>query len=164
MSQPEPWLRGTVDGVIPALQPVAHALTYAREQLEKILPALTTEQIWQRPGNVASIGYHVRHSMGSIDRVLTYLRGEALSDAQFEALRGEKDERRELDGAALLRDAQMVIERAMAVIRSTRAEQLDEPRAVGRKKLPSDVRGLLFEIAMHTARHVGQIATTAKLV
>ena len=164
MSHVEPWLRGPMADVIPALQPVAHSLTYAREQLDKLLPALTAEQVWQRPGNAASIGYHVRHSMGSIDRMLTYLRGEQLGDAQFEQLKAEKDERRDLDGAALLDDAQRMIDRALDTVRQTTEQQLDEPREVGRKKLPTDVRGLLFEIAVHTARHVGQVATTAKLV
>jgi hypothetical protein len=164
MSHVEPWLRGPVEGVIPALQPVAHSLTYAREQLEKLLPALTAEQVWQRPGNAAPIAYHVRHAMGSIDRMLTYLHGQQLSDEQFEQLKAEKDERRELDGVALLQNAQSVIDRAIDVIRNTREDELDAPREVGRKRLPTDVRGLLFEIAVHTARHIGQVATTARLV
>jgi hypothetical protein len=160
----EPWLRGPVDGVIAELQPVAHALLYAREQLERVLPSLTAQQLWQRPGNIAPIGFHVRHSMGSIDRVLTYLRGEGLSSEQFDALQSEQQDRPDLDGGALLQIAQQTIERALAAVRAARGAELNEPRAVGRKRLPSDVRGLYFEMAVHTARHVGQIATTAKLV
>jgi hypothetical protein len=160
----EPWLRGPVEGVIAELQPVAHALLYAREQLERVLPSLTAAQLWQRPGNIAPIGYHVRHSMGSIDRVLTYMRGEGLSAEQFDALQAEQQDRPDLDGHALLQLAQQMIERALAAVHAARADQLNEARAVGRKKLPSDVRGLYFEMAVHTARHVGQIATTAKLV
>jgi hypothetical protein len=164
MSSAEPWLRGPVTGVIPALQPVAHSLMYAREQLEKTLPALSAEQIWRRPGNVAPVGYHVRHAVGSIDRMLTYLRGETLSDAQFEQLKAEKEDRPDLDGATLLKQAHGMIDRALLVLGETNEEQLDEPREIGRKRLPTDVRGLLFEIAVHTARHIGQVATTAKLV
>ena len=164
MSNAEPWLRGPVTGVIPALQPVAHSLMYAREQLDKTLPALSAEQIWRRPGNVAPIGYHVRHALGSIDRMLTYLRGEVLSDAQFEQLKAEKDDRPDLDATTLLKQAHGMIDRALLVLGETSEVQLDEPRQIGRKRLPTDVRGLLFEIAVHTARHVGQIATTAKLV
>lgn len=40
MNQPEPWLRGPVDAVIPALQPAAHALLLASEELTRILPTL----------------------------------------------------------------------------------------------------------------------------
>ena len=164
MSNAEPWLRGPVAGVIPALQPVAHALIYAREQLDKTLPALAPEEIWRRPGNVAPIGYHVRHAMGSIDRMLTYLRGEALSDAQFEQLKAEKEDRPDLDGATLLKQAHGMIDRALLIVGEATEDQLNEPRQIGRRQLPSDVRGVLFEIAVHTARHIGQIATTAKLV
>jgi hypothetical protein len=160
----EPWLRGPVEGVIAELQPVAHALLYAREQLERVLPALSNEQLWQRPGDIASIGFHVRHSMGTIERMLTYARGDALSTAQLDALKAEKDDRPDLDAAALLQLGQQTIDRALTVMRSARANELDEPRAVGRLRLPSNLRGLYFEIAVHTARHIGQIATTAKLI
>jgi hypothetical protein len=164
MSQQEPWLRGPVEGVTPGLQPTAHALLFAREELERMLSPLTSEQVWARPQGIAPIGYHVRHSMGSIERMLTYARGESLSEEQFAALKAEKRDFPELDGAALLQLAQQVIDQALAAARSVREEQLDEPRSVGRMKLPSNVRGLFAEMAVHTARHTGQIATTAKLL
>jgi hypothetical protein len=164
VSTQEPWLRGPVTGVPDSLQQVAHALMFAQEELERILPPLTTKQVWQRPGNIAPIGYHVLHSMGSIERMLTYIRGEGLSPEQFVALKAEKEDRTEMDGAALLRHASTVIEHARQAIREHADTVLDQPRAVGRQKLPSTVRGLFGEIAVHTARHVGQIATTAKLV
>jgi hypothetical protein len=164
MSVAEPWLRGPVDGITSGLQPVAHALLYAREQLEHVLPGLSAEQVWRRPGHVASIGYHVCHSMGSIDRMLTYLRGSGLSEEQFATLEAEKQDKPEMDGSALLEWSRPRINTAIDALRSVREGQLDEPRSVGRKQLPTNVRGLFFEIAVHTARHVGQVATTAKLV
>jgi hypothetical protein len=39
-----------------------------------------------------------------------------------------------------------------------------EPRAVGRARLPSTVGGLLIHCAEHTQRHVGQAITTARVV
>jgi hypothetical protein len=164
MSAQEPWLRGPVEGVTAELQPVAHALLFAREELERMLAGLSAEQVWHRPGKAAAIGYHVRHAMGSVRRMLTYARGEALSEQQFAELKAEKEDAAEMDGAALLRHAQQVIDEALAFVRATPAEALDAPRAVGRKNLPSNVRGLLFEIAVHTARHVGQVATTTRLL
>lgn len=164
MSIPEPWLRGPVKGVPDGLQSVAHALMFAQEELERILPPLSAKQVWQRPGDIAPIGYHVRHCTGSIERMLTYIRGESLGAEQLAALKAEKEDRPEMDGNALLRHAIMVIERAVEAIRDNADTVLDEPREVGRLKLPSTVRGLFGEIAVHTARHVGQIATTAKLV
>lgn len=164
MSQPEPWLRGPLDGIVAGLQPTAHALVFAREELERILPSLTAAQLWARPQGIASVAYHVRHSMGSIDRMLTYARGAALSEQQLAALKAEREDHPELDGAALLTLAQERIATALAYARTVRDEELDEPREVGRQKLPSSVRGLFGEMAVHTARHVGQAATTARLV
>ena len=129
-----------------------------------MLNGLSAEKVWRRPGNAASIGYHVRHSMGTVRRMLTYARGESLSEQQFAELKAEREDAPELDGNALLQHAQHVLDEALAVVRATREETLDEPRAVGRQKLPSNVRGLLFEIAVHTARHVGQVATTRRIV
>ena len=48
--------------------------------------------------------------------------------------------------------------------RATDPATLLEPRGVGRKRLPSNVLGLLFHAAEHTQRHVGQLVTTAKVV
>jgi hypothetical protein len=164
VNAPEPWLRGPVEGIPKGLQPVAHELLFAREELAEILSRLSAEQVWERPGNVAPIGYHVRHCFGSVERMLTYMRGESLSDEQFSALESEKHDQPDMDGSALLQLSHSVIDKAMAAARATLESQLDEPRTVGRKQLPSTVRGLFYEIAVHTARHVGQMATTAKLV
>ena len=81
-TQPEPWLRGPVDGFEPLLMPVVHALIQAREDIEKLVARVPVEHTWERPGGAASIGFHVRHRGGALDRLFTYARGEALSDAQ----------------------------------------------------------------------------------
>jgi uncharacterized damage-inducible protein DinB len=41
---------------------------------------------------------------------------------------------------------------------------LEQPRGVGKKQLPTSVGGLLVHLADHTQRHTGQIVTTAKLL
>ena len=43
-------------------------------------------------------------------------------------------------------------------------EILFEDRTVGRKRLPTNVFGLLFHIAEHTARHTGQVITLVRIV
>jgi hypothetical protein len=161
----EPWLRGPVEGVIAELQPVAHELVFAQEELSRIFETLTDEQVWQTPSGAASIAYHARHNAGSTLRMLTYARGEELTDEQF-AMRSAESQHDENIGAAdALRIANHAIERAMLFVRSVQDHsKLDEPRLVGRKRLVTNLRGLLYEIAIHTSRHVGQIATTAKLV
>ncbi|HEU4564475.1 MAG TPA: DinB family protein [Gemmatimonadaceae bacterium] len=164
-TQPEPWLRGPIDGVAPALMPAAHALVMAREDIERVAPALTMEQLWRRPGGAASAAFHLRHIAGSIDRLLAYALGRQLSDAQRAALAAEQTVPEPPPTAAALADeATRAIDHAMEIIRATDPVQLHEPRQVGRSRLPTTLLGLLFHIAEHTQRHVGQLITTAKIV
>lgn len=147
------------------LQPVAHALIDADEDVQKALAGLSPEQIRRKPGNAAPLAFHVKHAMGSLDRLLTYARGESLSDTQLAALAAEKP----MDVSALSHEQlssefSAAIAVAMRQLRATREADLLVSREVGRAKLPSNTHGLLFHAAEHTARHVGQIVTTAKLV
>lgn len=165
MTEPEVWLRGPVPGVPPLLQPPAHGLLQCREEVRDHLPGLTPAQLALRPGGAASAGFHLRHAIGSLDRLLTYARGEQLSPAQLEALAAEK-ETDDRPGAAVRLAAEFdtAIEHALAQLRATPESTLLEPREVGRQRLPSTVLGLLFHAAEHTHRHVGQLVTTACVV
>lgn len=164
-SRPEVWLRGPVVGYPALLQPVAHSLLQAREEVEGLLPAVSNAELWATPGGAASAGFHARHGAGSLDRLFTYARGETLSEAQREALaaEGEPDL---APGAAtrLLAHVEAVIDRALAQLRGTDEEALLEAREVGRARLPATMLGLLFHGAEHMQRHVGQLATTVRLV
>ncbi|MCU1384565.1 MAG: DinB family protein [Acidobacteria bacterium] len=162
---PEVWLRGPVPGVPPLLQPVAHSLLQCREELRAGIAGLTPEQIWARPGGAASIGFHARHAAGSLDRLFTYARGEALSPAGVAALgaEAEPDVTPNCD-AALIRAFDEAVERALRQLRTTAESTLTDARSVGRAHLPSTVVGLLFHAAEHALRHIGQLVTTAKVV
>lgn len=163
--QPEVWLRGPVEGIDPWMMPVAHALLGAREDMEGAAAGLSTDELWATPGGAAPVGFHVRHAGGSLDRLFTYARGEALSDVQMRTLRLEKEPGDPpVEAETLLRGFAETVERALAQLRATRAEELLEPRGVGRLQLPSTVLGLLFHAAEHTQRHVGQAVSTAKIV
>jgi uncharacterized damage-inducible protein DinB len=163
MSRPEYWMRGiTVDGISAALQPVAHALLQAAEDLDAAAAGLSADELWMRPGGAASAGYHLRHLAGSLDRLTTYARGEALTDAQLAALRGEQEPGAPAD--ELLAHVRATIDRALDQLRATPDAAIDEPRGVGRARLPSTVRGLLYHAGEHTSRHTGQVITTAKIV
>lgn len=162
---PEAWLRGPIEGVDAYLQPAAHALVQAREDVDVAASLVSRDQLWLRPHDAASLGYHLRHLAGSLDRLLTYARGAQLDDRQHAALKSELEPGNPPDDlATLVEQARKTIDAALAQIRATRREQLLEPRAVGRKALPSNVIGLLFHAAEHTTRHVGQAITTAKIV
>ena len=166
MSAPEVWLRGVPVPDVPALlQPVAHSLLQCREELTAALAGLTPDQLWQRPNGAASIGFHARHAAGSLDRLLTYARGELLSPAQMAALAVEETPDLASDAAATLAAGfDAAVERALAQLRETSESTLLEPRGVGRARLPSTVLGLLFHAAEHTQRHVGQLVTTRKVI
>jgi len=164
--EPEPWLRGPVDGVPPLLQPVAHALLQAVEDVRRVVTTLGDEALWAKPGGAASIGFHVRHAAGSLDRLFTYARGEMLSETQLATLKRETapEEQGSASATDLVAAFEAQVERALAQLRETREETLTERREVGRARLPSTVLGLLFHGAEHTIRHVGQTITTAKVV
>ena len=163
---PEVWLRGSLPDVPALLQPVAHSLLQSREELHATLATLSAADIWVSPvGGAASVGFHARHAAGSLDRLLTYARGEQLNAAQKAALAGEAapDVRAQVV-AGLLAEFDAAVERALAQLRATDASTLTEARGVGRSQLPSTVIGLLFHAAEHTQRHMGQLMTTARIV
>src|SRR5687767_3828745 len=162
---PEPWLRGPVDGVPPALQPAAHALIMAREDIDEAVTGLTADEVWATPGGAASIGFHVAHLIGSTDRLLTYARGETLSSEQKAALlreRGVSETRPQLQ--TLLAEWHAAVDAALDRLRATDERTLGDARGVGKAQLSSTVLGLIFHAAEHAARHTGQIVTTAKVV
>jgi hypothetical protein len=165
MANNPPWLRGPVPDVIPMLQPVAHSLIDCREDVETRLVGVSVERIWTKPGNAASVGFHVRHAMGSIDRLFAYARGEELTLEQLAALKTEGARGTGPDTAEeLIAAFQRATDRAMQQVRATHDTDLLEFRAVGRGKLPSNVIGILMHAAEHTQRHIGQMSTTLKIV
>lgn len=165
MPKPEAWMRGPVEGVHPLLMPAAHALIGAAEDMEAAASGLSVNELWARPGGAASVGFHLRHAPGSLDRLLTYARGEALREEQFAYLRSEQEPGDPPATAAELIGAMhAAVDRALAQIRATSPDTLLEFRGVGRQQLPSNVLGLLFHAAEHTQRHTGQAVTTAKVV
>jgi uncharacterized damage-inducible protein DinB len=167
MTQPqqEAWLRGPVEGFDPLVMPIVHALIQVREDVARLARDVPLAQIWERPGGAASIGFHVRHIGGALDRLFTYARGETLSEAQRAALRIEEapgDPPQTLD--VLSGALAAGIDRAFEQLRATSRRDLEVARAVGRAGLPSTVLGLLFHAAEHSTRHSGQAITTARIL
>jgi uncharacterized damage-inducible protein DinB len=125
---------------------------------------LDTATTWRSIGGAASVGFHLRHMTGSLDRLFTYARGEQLDDEQRAALAAEKEAAQDVAPATLVRDFHVAVDRAFAQLRDTSPDILDYARAVGRGGLPSTVRGLLYHAGEHTARHTGQISTTVRIL
>ena len=163
-SKPEVWLRGPVPGVPAPLQPVAHALLQAREEVETLLEGFPNALLWTRPAGVASAGFHLQHLTGVLDRLFTYARGESLTAEQHAALSAEgAPPDAPCSAHGLYRVFSDQVDRALEQLQATDRNTLTEHRAVGRLQLPSTVLGLLVHAAEHTQRHVGQLLVTVRI-
>ncbi len=162
---PEAWLRGPIAGVPPLLQPVAHALVQVREELHVATRVAPDAVLWVRPYGAASIGFHLQHLAGVLDRLFAYARGAVLSAEQLSALRGEgHDPSGTLTVASLVAAFDQQVDQALDQLRQTNEASVLDARGVGRAQLPSTVLGLLFHAAEHTTRHFGQLLVTVKAV
>lgn len=164
MSLAEVWLRGPLPGVPPVFQPVAHALLQAREEVHALATDFRDVHLWDRPAGVASVGFHLRHLAGVLDRLTTYARGDALTPAQLAVLAAEEVPDASQTAAALAAAFGAGVDRALAQLRATDPATAFDHRGVGRSALPSTVLGLLVHAAEHTMRHVGQLSVTARVV
>lgn len=159
----EAWLRGPIEGIPPLLMPAAHALVQAREDLHAAVASVPDAALWERPGGAASIGFHLRHIAGSLDRLLAYALARPLDERQRTVLAREGQAGDPPAGAPeLLAGVDAAIDHALHVLRTTAEADLLAYRSVGRAELPSNVIGLLFHAAEHTQRHTGQVIATAK--
>jgi uncharacterized damage-inducible protein DinB len=161
---PEVWLRGPLPDIPALLQPVAHALLQARDEVEALMGDFPDELLWTRPGGVASAGFHLQHLVGILDRLFTYARGEALTTSQLEYLKREGSAADPAESVrALVAAFRRQVELSVNELRTFDEGILTQPRVVGRGRLPSTVLGLLFHAAEHTQRHVGQLLVTVKV-
>jgi uncharacterized damage-inducible protein DinB len=159
---PEPWLRGTLTDVPPLQRAILHALELAEEDLECWCGDLSDEELNARPCDIAPVAFHVRHIARSLDRLLTYAEGIALSSEQIAQMKSELDPG--ATGEEIFAELDEAVEVSATRIRSFSPETLAETRTVGRQEMPTTVAGLLIHVADHTQRHVGQAITTAKIV
>jgi uncharacterized damage-inducible protein DinB len=164
-SLPEVWLRGPLPKVPPLLQPVAHALLQAREEVAAIMADFPAARLAERPLGLASVGFHLRHLTGVLDRTFTYARAEALSETQLAYLAAEGQPPTHASAVGELVQAfTQQVDKALMQLIATPEGSLPEWRGVGRAQLPSTVIGLLVHAAEHTTRHVGQLLVTARVV
>jgi uncharacterized damage-inducible protein DinB len=160
--QPEPWLRGTLNGVSAVPRAVLYALELAAEDLSRWCGELTDHELNSRHAGIASVAFHLRHIARSLDRLLTYAEGRPLDAAQISALKSESEGG--VTRGELFAELDASLKHAAMRVRAIDPTRLNEPRTVGTKKLPTTLGGLLVHIADHTQRHVGQAVTTAKFV
>jgi uncharacterized damage-inducible protein DinB len=161
-STPEPWLRGTLTDVRAVPRAVLHALELAGEDLKKWCSPLTDAELQSQPHGLPSVGFQLRHIARSVDRLLTYAEGNVLSTEQLEALTQESQPN--ATSQSVFDELSVTLARGAERIRILAKSDLEQPRSVGKKALPTTLGGLLVHVADHTHRHVGQAITTAKVL
>ena len=161
---PEVWLRGPLPYVPSLLQPAAHTLLQANEELQERLKHFPAALIWDRPAGVASIAFHLQHITGVLDRLFTYAEGNMLSAVQLGYLEREGIREDTVRLPELLETLDQSVTKAIERLQKISAETLTGVRFVGRQRVPSTTIGLLFHAAEHTMRHTGQALVTAGII
>lgn len=159
---PEVWLRGPLPDVPGLLQPVAHALLQARDEVNELMADFPSGLLWQGVAGMASPAFHVQHITGVLDRLFTYAEGKTLSNEQLVYLdkEGRHDDHTDLPLTVILEEFNQQVDVSLEKLKHFDEEKLTEIRTVGRKQLPSTVIGLLVHSAEHTMRHTGQLLVT----
>ncbi len=161
---PEIWLRGAIENIPALLQPVAHTLLQAREEINTIMQNFPQQKLWEKPAGVASPGFHLQHLAGVLDRLFTYAKNEPLTERQLTYLSNEGKLANNISVSQLLENFSTQVDASLTQLSETKEEMLTGYRSVGRKKLPSTLIGLLFHAAEHTMRHTGQLLITVKFL
>lgn len=165
MRLPEVWLRGPLPGIPPLVQPVAHALLQATEELQVLMAGFPNHLLWLQPAGMASAGFHLQHLTGVLDRLFTYARQEPLSEAQLASLQHEgTDTQPPLTAGLLVARFEQQVQKALQQLAQSDAATLSAYRSVGRAQLPTTLMGLYVHAAEHTMRHIGQLLVTVKVV
>ncbi|WP_437395922.1 DinB family protein [Flagellimonas lutimaris] len=161
ISPPEEyWLSGPIPEISPLLQPAAHALLQSVREVKTYLLDFPEEKLWEKPFGRASVGFHLKHLTGVLDRLLTYSKGKLLTTEQLEYLKKEGDGQDAPSSKHLIDNFEEKVTEALNHLKTIPDTMLSEERFVGRQKLPSTVIGLLFHAAEHSQRHVGQLLVT----
>lgn len=165
MSKTEVWLRGPLTNVPGLVQPVAHALMQAREEINELMNGFPEALLWQKPVGLASPGFHLQHLTGVLDRLFTYAKGQQLSQQQLDALEAEGKPKDAIYYASdLVALFNQQVEKAINELSNVDEKTLTDRCDVGRGRLPSTVIGLYVHSAEHTMRHTGQLLVTVKVL
>ncbi|MGO4911111.1 DinB family protein [Leeuwenhoekiella sp. W20_SRS_FM14] len=164
LQQPEVWLRGPLKNIPPYLQPAAHALKQTEEDLDYWLTDFEDIHLWENPVGRASVGFHLQHITGVLDRMITYSKAQKLSQVQFDYLKQEGIQNYNVTISQLKAAYSNKLDEAFLYFSTLKEVDLLQKRSVGRKELPSTVLGLLFHAAEHSQRHLGQLLVTTSIL
>ncbi len=158
-------MRGPIEGISPLLQPIAHALLQADEEVTVLFSsAFPDSKLWVKPAGLASVGFHLQHMKGVLDRMFTYAVSKSVDENQLTYLTSEGIPSDKITTQDLVNQFQTQVKNALEQLKKTDESALLESRGVGRKNIPSNVIGLLFHSAEHIQRHLGQLLVTTTIV
>jgi len=161
----EVWQRGPVENIPALLQPVAHAVLQAKEELYEMMDNFPEDLLWERPGGIASPAFHLQHLTGVLDRLFTYAREEALTGEQLYSLSIEGNkEKCTVDLSTMLELFDKQVDLSLNQLSKTDVDTLPGKREIGRQKIPTTLIGLYVHAAEHTMRHIGQLLVTVKVI
>jgi len=159
----EVWQRGPVPNIPALLQPVAHTLLQAREELHDIMNHFPENRLWERPFGVASPGFHLQHLTGVLDRLFTYARKEQLNSTQLYSLSIEgKQQETSSSMKELIELFDKQVDASITELTTVNTGMLVEERTIGRRQISSTLIGLYVHAAEHSMRHIGQLLVTVK--
>jgi len=158
----EPWLRGVLQDVDPAIGHLIRSAEQIREDIRRALADLDPPEVWARPLGMTSVGFHAKHLAGSTTRLCAYLAGQELTPDELAAiaLEGTGNE----TPRELIRQVGYSLDIYESQVRALKPEAFATLRYVGRERLPVTAIGLAIHIAEHGQRHLGQAIAAAKLV
>ena len=158
----ERWLAGPVKDIPSLLQPVAHALIQAAKEIRTMMTDFPEEKLFDKPAEVASPGFHLKHIKGVLDRLFTYAANNQLSPEQLVYLKSEGEPVGNV--SELVQQLEFQVGACLKSLSEIDESTFTQFRGVGRKQLPSTVIGLLFHAAEHTMRHTGQLLVTTAVL
>jgi uncharacterized damage-inducible protein DinB len=158
----EPWLQGTLTDVPVVQRAVLHSLQMAQEDTTKWCSDITDLELHTRPFGLPSVAFQLRHIARSLDRFCTYAEGTPLNQDQLAILASEMDNNGTHE--SIFNELEQSLEKTRRRLDAIIRQPLDSPIAIGRRRLPTTLAGLLIHAAEHTQRHVGQAISTAKVI
>ncbi len=132
---PEFWLRGAVENIPALLQPVAHALLQARAEINEMMQDFPEKKLWEKPANVASVGFHLQHLTGVLDRLFTYARNEMLKEQQLLYLNNEGKQTNDVTLKILLQNFNRQIDIALKQLSTTDEKNINGSSQCWKKKV-----------------------------
>ncbi len=161
----EVWQRGPVENIPALLQPIAHALLQANEELYEIMDSFPEKLLWERPGGASSPAFHLQHLTGVLDRLFTYAKEQALTDEQLYSLSIEGNkEKCPSDLSTMLKLFHKQVDLSLNELSKTNIDTLTHRREIGRQKIPTTLIGLYVHAAEHTMSHISQLLVTLRVL